>query len=186
MISGIISQGVARPRGALSPLAYFDLEIIISPKVLGADSQAASSGLHTDTDGFFTTRFARALVPSFKADDSVIFVPRIRSSQVLQPALCVAVDVVLLPAVALPGILQANLHAADDAMFAPFISTHGSLRPRLHSALDTLFAPSVAGARTLLPGLHTSVDVFYAPVARVTVRPSRVIDNDTIFAPTRT
>lgn len=185
MISGVIAQGV--PRGRLFPAPCpddTDGENIVGPVVAGADSQIVSSaGLHVDADGFFTTRFARALVPPFRADDSIVFAPRIRSSQVLQPALCVAVDVVSLSAVALPGILQVHFHAADDAVFVPFISTHGSLRPGLYTALDTLFAPTVAGARTLLPNLYTTADVFYAPTRRTTIAPSRVLDGDTIFVP---
>lgn len=188
MISGIVSQGAALPRGVLaSSGAYFDLETIATPAVTGADSQVAScSGLYVDADGFFATRFARALVPPLKVDDSIVFAPRVRSSQVLQPVLYVAVDVLLLPAVALPGILQAHLLVGDDAVLVPFISTHGSLRPVLHNAFDAVFAPTVVAAQTLRPNLYTSADVFHAPTARVGVRPLRVTDNDVVYAITST
>lgn len=183
MISGVISQGATLPRGALSSSgAYLDLESIASPKVLGADSQVASSGLCADADGFFTTRAARGLLPAFKADDGAIFAPRIRIAQVLQPALYVAVDVLSLPAVSLPGILQAHLHAVDDAVFAPFISTHGSLRPALYNAFDAVYAPTLVAAQTLLPNRHTDSDVFYAPTRRTGIGPSRVIDSEAIYA----
>ena len=182
MISGVISQGAALPRGALaSSGAYFDFESIASPKVLGADSQPASSGLHTDTDGFFTARFARALAPAFKASDDAVLAPRVRSAQVLQSALYVAVDVVGLPAVALPGILQTHLHAVDDAIFAPAVLSHGSLRPGVLNAFDVLYAPTLVAAQTLLPNLYTAAETFYAPAVRARLAPALYIDGDAFF-----
>lgn len=184
MISGVISQGMSLPRGALfSSGAYLDLESIASPRVVGADSQVASSGLFTDADGFFAPKSARGVLPAFKSDDGSIFAPRLRQSQVLQPALYVAVDVLSLPAVALPGILQTHLYTVDDAVFAPFISTHGSLRPGMFNAFDAFYAPTVVAAQTLLPNLYTASDVFYTPTRRTTVGPARVIDSEVIYAP---
>lgn len=181
MLSGVVAaqQAVTVPRGTLVPArAYTEDEVFLIPTVVGGGGQVASAGLHTDADGIFATRSARALVPSFKVDDGVIFAPRIRAAQVLRPALCVAVDVLSLPAVALPGILQTHLHPGDDAVLVPSIIAHGSLRPGLFNAFDAVYAPTVVAAQTLLPSRHTDADSTPALTVRVGIRPLFVSDTD--------
>jgi hypothetical protein len=187
MISGVIAQRVASvPRGVLVPPLYSDDgENIIAPFIAWATGgdKLLCPGAVSDTDIFYVPRRPQVLMAAFVADADSVRVPHLAGAQVLQPLLYVAVDVFSLPAVSLPGILQAHLQAVDDTIFVPFMSTHGSLRPSLLNAFDVLYAPTLVAAQTLLPNRHTDSDIFYVPTRRTGVGPSRVADNETIYAP---
>lgn len=192
MISGIIAQKPAVPRGAVFPPQYADdsdNEIILSSFIVlttGGD-KLVFPGRVTDADTFYAPRRLQVLMAAFVADDGLILAPRLRQGQLLQPLLYVAVDSFSLPAVALPGILQTHLHAADDAFFSPFIESHGSLRPSLLSAFDAIYAPTVAQAQTLRPNLYSASDTIYAPVLRLNWIFARFLsDGDVFYAPVRT
>ena len=194
MIPGIATQGpfsFLRRNVAASPLDVFnDDDVFDSAVILSNVDRALRPNVVADLDTISACASSRVwlLTPlCVVASDSTFAAKIAARSQILSPALHVAADVFKLPAVAIPGILQTSLHRVDDVIFAPFVAVHGSLRPALFTAFDAIYAPAVAGARTLLPtSVYNATDSFFAPVARVTVRPSRVIDNDTIFAPTRT
>lgn len=171
----------------LAPLPYIDDgENVVTPFIAWATGgdKLLVPGIVSDADIFYAPRRPQVLMAGFVADADGIRVPRLVGAQVLQPALYIAVDLFFLPAVALPGILQAHLHAVDDTILAPFISTHGSLRPALFNAFDAIYAPTLVAAQTLLPNRHTDSDTFYAPTRRTGMGPSRIVDNDVIYAST--
>lgn len=195
MISGVATQGPFSflPRNVVTgPLDVFnDDDVINSVVVLSGLDRILRPGSVSDPDVVFAGAASRFwfLAPTCVIVSDSVFSARVAArNQVLLPLLHLSLDAFKLPTVRIPGILQHSaLHADDGAIFAPSVLIHGSLRPALHSALDTFYAPVVVGARTLLPNsVYNAADSIFAPVARVTVLPSRVIDNDTVFAPTRT